>query len=70
MEISSNHVKYEVLTKINETDRTNTRTLKTLTSFIVNSYRRYYRYWTGYYGLPVAGWNAGDDGKSYLNIKG
>ena len=29
-----------------------------------------YRYWTGYYGLPVAGWNAGNDGQDYLNIEG
>ncbi|XP_058949574.2 mucin-like protein isoform X2 [Pocillopora verrucosa] len=29
-----------------------------------------YRYWTGYYGLPTAGWNAGNDGQDYLNIKG
>ncbi|XP_020622807.1 mucin-like protein [Orbicella faveolata] len=26
-----------------------------------------YRYWTSYYGLPVAGWNAGNDGKDYYN---
>ena len=34
-----------------------------------NSFRRYYRYWTRYYGLPVAGWNAGNDGKDYYNHK-
>ena len=33
------------------------------------SFRRYYRYWTRYYGLPVAGWNAGNDGKDYYNHK-
>ncbi|XP_078366622.1 mucin-like protein [Oculina patagonica] len=38
--------------------------------WVVPANRENYRYWTGYYGLPVAGWNAGDDGKSYLNIKG
>ena len=32
-----------------------------------DSCRKYYRYWTGYYGLPVAGWNAGNDGKDYYN---
>ena len=32
-----------------------------------DSCREYYRYWTSYYGLPVAGWNAGDDGKDYHN---
>ena len=30
-------------------------------------FREYYRYWTSYYGLPVAGWNAGNDGKDYYN---
>jgi len=34
-----------------------------------DSCREYYRYWTGYYGLPVAGWNAGNDGKNYHNHK-
>ena len=44
---------------------------KTLTLLIVvDLCRAYYRYWTWYYGLPVAGWNAGNDGKNYLNIKG
>jgi len=33
------------------------------------SCRDNYRYWTGYYGLPVAGWNAGNDGKNYYNDK-
>ena len=37
---------------------------------VVDLCRAYYRYWTGYYGLPVAGWNAGGDGRNYLNIKG
>ena len=37
---------------------------------VVDLWRAYYRYWTGYYGLPVAGWNAGGDGRNYLNIKG
>ena len=32
--------------------------------------RNNYRYWTNYYGLPVAGWNAGNDGKDYINMKG
>ena len=44
---------------------------KTLTLLIVvDLCRANYRYWTWYYGLPVAGWNAGNDGKNYLNIKG
>ena len=34
-----------------------------------DSCREYYSYWTGYYGLPVAGWNAGNDGKDYYNHK-
>ncbi|XP_022805810.1 mucin-like protein [Stylophora pistillata] len=29
-----------------------------------------YRYWTYFYGLPVAGWNAGDDGEHFENLKG
>jgi len=32
-----------------------------------HSCRDDYRYWTSYYGLPVAGWNAGNDGKDYHN---
>jgi len=32
--------------------------------------QKYYRYYTGVYGIPVAGWNAGDNGQNKLNIKG
>ena len=35
-----------------------------------DSCREYYRYWTSYYGLPVAGWNTGNDGKDYYNHEG
>ena len=35
-----------------------------------NICRNNYRYWTSYYGLPVAGWNAGNGGENYFNIKG
>jgi len=35
--------------------------------WVVPADPEYYRYWTSYYGLPVAGWNAGNDGKDYYN---
>ncbi|XP_078368612.1 mucin-like protein [Oculina patagonica] len=37
--------------------------------WVVPADRKYYRYWTNYYGLPVAGWNAGDNGQNYHNHK-
>ena len=44
----------------------------TLDNIIFNLlFRRYnYRYWTSWYGIPAAGWNAGDNGEHYLNMKG
>ena len=42
--------------------------VESLTSVYV--LRAYWEYWTQSYGLPVAGWNAGDNGQNYKNMKG
>ena len=34
-----------------------------------NSYYYYY-YWSSFYGLPVAGYNAGDRSRNFENMKG